>query len=143
MKEQHVCIKYCFKLGRNAMEIFRLLKLAFGEQAVVFKFRSGVTSVEGCSMVRTSVSEENRSKCRLSAVTCPQNRRITIHEGVNMLAVSLWSVQSIWKESPVIPLIATPYEPCRSVRCRRRNMATCVRTFTVGFKRPRISLRHL
>jgi hypothetical protein len=37
MKEQRVCIKYCFKLGKNAMETFRLLKLAFGEQAVVFQ----------------------------------------------------------------------------------------------------------
>jgi hypothetical protein len=37
-------------------------------------------------------------------------------------------------------LIATQYEPCVPVRSRRRYMATCVRTFTGGFMRPRISL---
>jgi len=91
-------------------------------------------------MSRTSVSEENRSKCRLSAETCPQNRIITIHEVVNILAISLWSVQSIWKESLTVLWIATQYEPCLPVRCGRRTVATRVRTFTGGFKRPRISL---
>jgi len=57
-----------------------------------------------------------------------------------MLAVSLCSVQSIWKDSLIMVLFATQYEPCLPVRCRRRNMATCVRTFTGGFKRPKISL---
>jgi hypothetical protein len=33
-------------------------------------------------MVRTSVSEKNRSQCRLNAGTCPQNRRINVHEVV-------------------------------------------------------------
>lgn len=123
------------------METLRLLKLAFREQAVVFQIKKQCDlSVEGCWMVRTSISKEIRSKCRLSAETCPQNRRITIHEVVNMLAISLWSVQSIWKDSLIVLFIATQNEPCLLVRCRRRSMVTCVRTFTGGFKRPRISL---
>jgi len=49
MKEQRVCIKYCFKLERNAMETLRLLKLAFREQAVVFQIKKQCDlSVEGC-----------------------------------------------------------------------------------------------
>jgi len=97
------------------MEILRLFKLTFGEQTVVFQvLKQCDLSIEGCWVVRTSVSEENRSKCRLSAETCPQNRRITIHEVVNMLAISLWSVQSIWKES----LICFWLPPNMSAACR-------------------------
>ena len=30
LKEQHICIRFCFELGQNAMEIFEMLKIAFG-----------------------------------------------------------------------------------------------------------------
>jgi hypothetical protein len=31
-KEQHVCKKFCFKMGENATEILKMLKVAFVEQ---------------------------------------------------------------------------------------------------------------
>jgi len=53
-KEQHVCIKFYFKLGRSSTETSETLKVPSGEQTVgrtqVFdwfsKFRSCVTSAE-------------------------------------------------------------------------------------------------
>ena len=54
VKEQTICIKFCFKLNKTAAETHRMLKEAFGEQALsqartyeCFKhFRDGRESVE-------------------------------------------------------------------------------------------------
>jgi len=56
--EQRICIKFCFKIGKPATETYRLLQLAYGEDAMgrtqVFdwfrRFKEG----------RTSVNIENR-----------------------------------------------------------------------------------
>jgi hypothetical protein len=34
VKEQRICIKFCFKLNKTAAETYRMLKEAFGEQAL-------------------------------------------------------------------------------------------------------------
>ena len=54
VKEQRTCIKFCFKLNKTAAETHRMLKEAFGEQALsqartfeLFKrFKDGRKSVE-------------------------------------------------------------------------------------------------
>jgi len=54
VKEQRICIKFCFKLNKTAAETHRMLKEAFGEQALSqartfewFKrFQDGRESVE-------------------------------------------------------------------------------------------------
>jgi 1,4-dihydroxy-2-naphthoyl-CoA synthase len=54
VKEQRICIKFCFKLNKNAAEAHRMVKEAFGEQALNqagtfewFKhFKDGRESVE-------------------------------------------------------------------------------------------------
>jgi len=44
VKEQRICIKFCFKLNKTAAETHRMLKEAFGER---FKrFKDGRESVE-------------------------------------------------------------------------------------------------
>jgi len=56
VKEQRICIKFCFKLNKTAAETHRMLKEAFGEQALSqartfewFKhFKDGWESVEDC-----------------------------------------------------------------------------------------------
>jgi hypothetical protein len=53
-KEQHICIKFYFKVGKTIMETCDMLKLAFGEKTMsrtqtfewFSKFRSGMTSFE-------------------------------------------------------------------------------------------------
>ena len=55
VKEQRICIKFCFKLNKTTAETYRMLKKAFGEQALSeartfewFKrFKDGWESVEG------------------------------------------------------------------------------------------------
>jgi len=54
VKEQRICIKFCFKLNKTAVETRRMLKEAFGEkafsQARTFewfkRFKDGRESVE-------------------------------------------------------------------------------------------------
>ena len=54
VKEQRICIKFCFKLNKTAAETHRMLKEAFGEEALSqartfewFKcFKDGQESVE-------------------------------------------------------------------------------------------------
>ena len=54
VKEQRTCIKFCFELNKTAAETHRMLKEAFGEQALSqartfewFKhFKDGLESVE-------------------------------------------------------------------------------------------------
>ena len=54
VKEQKICLKFCFKLNKTAAETHRMLKEAFGEQALSqartfdsFKhFKDGWESVE-------------------------------------------------------------------------------------------------
>jgi hypothetical protein len=53
-EEQCVCIKFCVKLGRNVVETFEMLRIAFGEQCLsrarIFKwhkrFKVGRDSVD-------------------------------------------------------------------------------------------------
>jgi hypothetical protein len=90
-------------------------------------------------MVRTSVIEENRSKCKLNAGMCPQNRIITIHEVLNVGSFILVSSESLERESEYAfdchPICVLP-----GVRSRRSRLATCVRTFSGGFKTLTISM---
>jgi hypothetical protein len=34
LKEQYICIKFCFKLGKTASEIYKMLKIAFADNAM-------------------------------------------------------------------------------------------------------------
>jgi hypothetical protein len=53
-QEQHVCIKFCVKLGRNGVETLEMLQTAFGEQCLsrahIFewhkRFKEGQDSVD-------------------------------------------------------------------------------------------------
>ena len=66
--EQRICIKFCFKIGKPAMETYQLLQQAYGEDAMgrtqVFdwfrRFKEGRTSVESDSQLGTTVNIEKR-----------------------------------------------------------------------------------
>ena len=69
VKEQRICIKFCFKLNKTAAETHQMLKEAFGEQALSqprtyewFKhFKDGRESVE-----------DHKHSCRPSTCTIPE-----------------------------------------------------------------------
>jgi hypothetical protein len=96
IKEQRICIKFCFKLKKTAAETHQMLKEVFGEQALSqartfewFKhFKDGRESVE-----------DRKHSGGLSACTTPEmivkvgevilkDRRPTIHDVCNRVGLS-------------------------------------------------------
>ena len=86
--EQHICIKFCFKIGKTAKETYQLLQPAYGENAMgrtqVFdwfrRFKEGRTSVESdprSGRPSTSRNEEIVAKVR---TIVRSNRRLTVRE---------------------------------------------------------------
>ena len=55
LKQQHVCIRFCFKRGKSDAETFEMMQVAFGEQTVFAwfsEFGSGMTFAEGAKCLR-------------------------------------------------------------------------------------------
>ena len=103
VKEQRICIKFCFKLNKTAAETHRMLKEAFGEQALSqartfgwFKhFEDGRESVEdrkhsGRPSTRTTL--EMIAKVREVIL---EDTRQTIHGVRNHFGLSYGSCRSI------------------------------------------------
>jgi histone-lysine N-methyltransferase SETMAR len=87
-KEQRMCIKFCFKLKKTAAETHRMLKEAFGDNAMsqsktflwYKRFKDGRTSVdddERSGRPSTSTTSENIAKVREAILA---DRRRTIHD---------------------------------------------------------------
>lgn len=78
LKEQHICLKFFFWLGKNATETLEMLKVAFGEQRmgrtqsflVVFQVHKWHVICWGWWYPSTSISEENLWTCWLSERCC-------------------------------------------------------------------------
>jgi len=76
-REQCACIKFCFKLGKNATECYEMLKTAFGEQAMGLSqtfqwfsgFKAGRTSIDDDEHSGRPVSSLSEIIERLSART--------------------------------------------------------------------------
>jgi hypothetical protein len=75
VKEQRICIKFCFELSKTAVETHKMLKEAFGDNAIGltqtcewFKhFRNGRMSVdddERCGRLRQEPRLNMRQKCK-------------------------------------------------------------------------------
>ncbi|XP_060846008.1 protein GVQW3-like [Rhopalosiphum padi] len=103
ISEQRACIKFCFKIGKNAKECFELIKLAFGDIAlsrcVTFdwfkRFKEGRISIEDDHRPgRPSTSKTNdiislvRDKIR-------SDRRLTVREVANEVGISIGTCHSI------------------------------------------------
>jgi hypothetical protein len=85
-EEQHVCVKFCSKLGKTLVETFELLKQAYGEECMSRKqcykwfkqFKEGRTSVsEDPRPGRPSIS---RDDCHVERVheVIHGNHRLTV-----------------------------------------------------------------
>ncbi|XP_015367479.1 PREDICTED: putative uncharacterized protein FLJ37770, partial [Diuraphis noxia] len=103
ISEQRACIKFCFKIGKNATESFELIKLAFGDIAlsrcVTFdwfkRFKEGRISIEDDHRPgRPSTSKTNdiislvRDKIR-------SDRKLTVREVANEVGISIGTCHSI------------------------------------------------
>jgi len=101
--EQHICIKFCFKIGKTATEMYQLLQQAYGEDAMgrtqVFdwfhRFKEGRTSTESdprSGRLSTSRNEEMIDKV---ITIVPNNRRLTVREITDDCGIFVGSCDAI------------------------------------------------
>jgi hypothetical protein len=75
MKEQRICVKFCFKLGKTASKTYEMLRTAFGDSAMgrtptfewFCRFKHGETSVEDSERsgrLSTGLTDENVENVR-------------------------------------------------------------------------------
>jgi hypothetical protein len=113
--KQHVCIKFCIKLGKSTTETLEMLRGAFGEHslswAVVFEwhpcFKAGRMSVEDdeCSgRPSTSRMTENIEKIR---ELIHKDHRRTTHDIGDTVGISYGVCQEILTENFNMCRIAT------------------------------------
>ena len=98
-----ICIKFCFKIGKTAREIYQLLQQAYGECAVgrtqvfdwFFRFKEGRTSVESTPRLgrpSTSRKEEMMAKVR---TVIRNNRKSTVWDIADDCGISVGSCDTI------------------------------------------------
>ncbi|PNF35989.1 hypothetical protein B7P43_G02291 [Cryptotermes secundus] len=105
LREQRVCINFCFKLGKTAAETHQMLKQAFGENNLgqtqtsncYKRFKNGRTSTDDDRSGRPSKGKtpENVAKVRDLIL---QDRRLTIQDLCNALGLSYGTCQRISSE---------------------------------------------
>jgi hypothetical protein len=103
VKEQRICIKFCFRLKKTAAETHRTLKEVFGEQAVSYagifewfkRFKDGRESVEDDKHSgRPSTRTTPEMIARVREVIL-EDKRQTIHDVCNRVGLSYGSCQRI------------------------------------------------
>jgi hypothetical protein len=118
-KEQRICIKFCFKLKKNAAETHQMLKEAFGDNAIsqsktflwYKRFKGGRTSVdddERSGRPSTSTTPENIAKVREAILA---DRRRTIHDVREIVGLSCGTVQRILWDDLNMRRIAAKFVP--------------------------------
>jgi transposase len=106
LKEQRICVKFCFILGKTASETHEMLKTAFGDNAMgrtqsfewFSRFNRGKTSVEDSERSgrpSTGRTDENVENVR---EIINEDRRNTIMEIADRLGLSYGTWQRILTE---------------------------------------------
>ncbi|PNF29661.1 hypothetical protein B7P43_G15773 [Cryptotermes secundus] len=101
LREQRVCIKFCFKLGKTAAETHQMLKQAFGENSLgqtktynwYKRFKNGRTLTDDhdrSGRPSTGKTPENVAKVRNLIL---QDHRLTIQDLYNTLGLSYGTCQ--------------------------------------------------
>ncbi|PNF43640.1 hypothetical protein B7P43_G00693 [Cryptotermes secundus] len=105
-REQRVCIKFCFKLGKTASETHQMLKQAFGDNSLgqtqtydwYKRFKTGQTSTDGddrSGRPSNGTTPENVAKVRVLSL---QDRRLIIQDLCNTFELSYGTCQRILSE---------------------------------------------
>jgi predicted HTH transcriptional regulator len=104
--EQRNAIKFCLRNEISAAETYRMLQKAFGDETMSQKnfykwykdFKEGrerVDDLERSGRPTTSIDEQHIKKIKELVL---ENRRLTIRDLADMLAISIGSVQAILKD---------------------------------------------
>ena len=117
--EQCICIKFCFKIGKTATEMYQLLQQAYGEDAMgrtqVFdwfrRFKEGITSIESnphLGRPSTSRNEEMIAKVR---TIVRNNRRLTVRDIADDCGISVGSCDAILTDDLHVKRVCAKFVP--------------------------------
>ncbi|GFV96557.1 protein GVQW3 [Trichonephila clavipes] len=131
--DQRICIKFCFKLGKTGIEIYEMMKTAFGEEAMsrarvfewIQRFKEGRQSVNSDLRSGRPITSRNEDtiaqvkavvhsdccltvreiaqECRISVVSCEEFLR----KDLNMRRVSAKFVPRFLTEDQQFQRLAT------------------------------------
>jgi hypothetical protein len=87
-RKQHVCVKFCFKFGKTFSETFKVLKQAFGDEAmsrtqILERYKrseEGRTSVEDSERSGRPSTSKNYENIQEVREMIPSNSRLTVRE---------------------------------------------------------------
>ena len=133
--EQRICIKFCFNIGKTAMETYQLLQQAYGEDAMgrtqVFdwfrRFEESRTSVENdprSGRPSTSRNEEMIAKVR---TIVRNNRKLTVRETADGCGISVGSCDAILTDNLRIKRVCAKYVPRLPTDGQREQRQTIAR----------------
>jgi hypothetical protein len=115
-----VCVKFCFRLGITATEMWKMLQQAFGDECMsrtqcfewYSRFKTGRTSIdEDPRSGQTSMSTDD---AHINAIhdLILQNCRLTIREIAEDVGISFGSCQAILTEKLNMHRVAAKFVPC-------------------------------
>jgi len=120
LEEQHVCVKFYFKLGKTATETWKMLQQAFGDKCMsrtqcfewYSHFKTGRTSID--EDPRSGQPSTSTDDVDIDAVRdlILQNHRLTIREIAEDVGISFGSCQAILTEKLNMHRIAAKFVPC-------------------------------
>ncbi|PNF35236.1 hypothetical protein B7P43_G06872 [Cryptotermes secundus] len=119
LREQRVCIKFCFKLGKTAAETHQMLKQAFGDNSLgqtqaydwYKRFKHGrMSTYDDDRSGRTSTGTTPKSVAKVKDLIL-QDRRLTIQDLCNTLGLSYGTCQRILSEELNMRRIAAKFVP--------------------------------
>ncbi|KAL4113550.1 hypothetical protein QTP88_017159 [Uroleucon formosanum] len=103
ISEQRACIKFYFKIGKNATETFELIKLAFGDlvlsRCVTFdwfkRFKEGRIFIEDDHRPGRPSTSKTNDTITLVRDKIISDRRLTVREVTNEVGISIGTCHSI------------------------------------------------
>jgi len=118
-REQGVCIKFCFKLGKTATEYYEMLKTAFGEQAMgrsqtfqwFSRFKAGRTSIDDDERSGRPVSSSTPEMIERVHQIIRKDRRRTIDEVSMLVGISHGTCHKILTKDLKMRRVASKFVP--------------------------------
>ena len=106
-EEQHVCVKFCFKLGKTFAETFQMLQQAYGVDCLsrtqcyewYQRFKSGRTSIEDDPKSGRPFSSTGDDHIEKVRSVIRENRRLTIREVSEEVGICKSSCHTILTEN--------------------------------------------
>ena len=132
LEEQRVCIKFCFKLGKNFTETFQMMQKVNGDDCLsrtqcyewYQRFKAGRTSTEDdvkSGRPSTAIYDNNVEKVRAVILA---NRRLTVREVAEEVSISKSSCHTILSKKLEMHRVASKFVPRLLTVDQKRNRVT-------------------